>query len=441
MKPFTSSVPVSRKDAHGLPLGPCAATSAAAWNTALAQFNSLRLDPVATLQAALAEDPGFIAGHQFVAAMMLSAADGQLLPLARDSLGAAAASPHAPDARERSLQEALGVWAQGDMPAANRLFDRHLADHPRDLLALQLAHLQDLLLGRTTMLRDRIGRALHAWSPQDSCWGYLLGMQAFGVEECGDYARAEALGHAALALHDDDAWAVHAVAHVYEMQGRIDEGLRWLSTDTERWAEANALAMHNHWHLALMHLSNDDPAAALALYDRAIAPRPESLAMDLVDASALLWRLTLRGQEGLQARWQVLAQRWEAQATWGWFAFNDLHALLALVGAGEDDGGRARIDAAAARIASAAARPGAAPVWADIAAPAAAGCFAFGRGQYARCTQLLLPLLPLTAPLGGSHAQRSLLLLTACEAARRVGDQALARALHSEMAARRGAMH
>jgi tetratricopeptide (TPR) repeat protein len=384
------------------------------------------------MEPALAQDPGFIAGHQLAAAMMLSAIDGQALPMARASLASAAASRRRPTERERSLQAALGMWAEGDMPAANRLLDRHLIDHPRDLLALQLTHMQDLVLGQTAMLRDRIGRALGAWSPADAAWGYLLGMHAFGLEECGDYARAEALGQRALALHADDAWAVHAVAHVYEMQGRVQDGIRWLTTDTERWAVDNALAVHNHWHLALMHLSNDDPAAALALYDRAIAPGDASMALDLVDASALLWRLMLRGIDAGE-RWQRLATRWDAQADWGWFAFNDLHAMLAFVGAGAAGLGAKGADA----IAAAAARAGAAPVWNDLAAPVCEALMAFGQGRYARCASLLLPLLPATAPMGGSHAQRSLLFITAAEAARRGGDTALAQALESEATARR----
>ena len=419
-------------DACGIGLGTDQAGSAAAYDRALARFNQLHVDPLSVIEPALAEDPDFIAGHQFVAAAMLSAIDGQALPQARASLAAAAASRRRPDARERSLQAALGAWADGDMPAANRLLDRHVIDHPRDLLALQLTHMQDLVLGQTAMLRDRIGRALSAWSPQDAAWGYLLGMHAFGLEECGDYARAEALGRRALALHADDAWAVHAVAHVCEMQGRVQDGIDWLTREATQWPQDNALAVHNHWHLALMHLAHDDFASALALYDRCIAPGEASMALDLVDGSALLWRLMLRGVD-VGVRWQPLAARWDAQAVRGWFAFNDLHAMLAFVGAGND----ARTARGADAIAAAAARPDAAPVWRDLAAPVCESLMAFGQGRYARCARLLLPILPATLPMGGSHAQRALLFLTCAEAARRAGDTSLVRALDSEAAARR----
>jgi hypothetical protein len=61
---------------------------------------------------------------------------------------------------------------------------------------------------------------------------------------------------------------------------------------------------------------------------------------------------------------------------------------------------------------------------------------AFGAGRYAHCAQLLLPLLPAANGFGGSQAQRSLIYLTAMEAARRAGDAALWEALRSEGAAR-----
>ena len=55
----------------------------------------------------------------------------------------------------------------------------------------------------------------------------------------------------------------------------------------------------------------------------------------------------------------------------------------------------------------------------------------------AHCADLLLPLLGDTHGFGGSQAQRSLIHLTATEAARRAGDTLLWEALRSESAARK----
>lgn len=77
--------------------------------------------------------------------------------------------------------------------------------------------------------------------------------------------------------------------------------------------------------------------------------------------------------------------------------------------------------------------------WWNEAGALCEAVMAFGDGAYARCAQLLLPLLPITHGFGGSQAQRSLIFLTAIEAARRAGDTALWKALASEGAARKPA--
>ncbi len=56
----------------------------------------------------------------------------------------------------------------------------------------------------------------------------------------------------------------------------------------------------------------------------------------MIDASALLWRLQLRGIH-VGDRWQALAERWTAVADAGNYAFNDLHAMMAFVGAGRTE--------------------------------------------------------------------------------------------------------
>ncbi len=415
------------KDLRGEALSTAHASSALAYDQTLDLFNSFRADPLAVITPALEQDPDFISGHLLLAGMMLGTYDPQMNAPAGASLDLAAASPLAPNAREQSLHAALRVWADGDMDAGNRQLDRHLFEHPRDLLALQLAHTADLALGRTTMLRDRIARVLPDWSESDAGYGYVLGMQAFGLEECFAYEQAEDVGRRAVSLQPHDTWAVHAVAHVCEMQGRAADGIQWMNETRGAWEANNGLAVHNHWHLALMHLARGEHAAALALYDKAVVPSPTALALDLADASALLWRLALRGVDVGQ-RWQGLAQRWRAQGLFGAVGFLDLHAAISFAAAGDDEGmallSRAGLGAAA--------RPGAFAEWSAVALPACDAIAAMVAGRHARCVDILLPVLPVAQALGGSHAQRDLLTLTAQEAAKRSGHRALADALQAQ---------
>ena len=120
-----------------------------------------------------------------------------------------------------------------------------LVDHPRDMLALQTGHLLDFYRGDALNLRNRIVRVLPHWSPGVPGYSYLLGMYAFGLEECNQYALAEETARRALELEAKDGWAVHAAVHVMEMQGRIDEGIEWLVSREEDWAPENSFAFHN----------------------------------------------------------------------------------------------------------------------------------------------------------------------------------------------------
>lgn len=86
-----------------------------------------------------------------------------------------------------------------------------------------------------------------------------------------------------LALTPDDAWSVHAVAHIYEMKAEVDKGLEFMQSREKDWQvkppaappvcfrlrvvspgnisnlpfvisefqTSDMLASHNYWHWAL----------------------------------------------------------------------------------------------------------------------------------------------------------------------------------------------
>ena len=160
-------------------------------------------------------------------------------------------------------------------------------------------------------------------------------MVAFGLEESGHYRQALDAGLRAVEAHPDDVWALHAVVHTYEMQGRIDDGIRFMGQRAGDWGTGNLFTVHNWWHLALYELEAGRPERALAIYDAEIH-HGESLGVpiEMLDASALLWRCYLDGID-TGGRFGPLAEAW-APKTGGqpWYAFNDLHATMAFAGAG-----------------------------------------------------------------------------------------------------------
>ncbi len=50
-------------------------------------------------------------------------------------------------------------------------------------------------------------------------------MVAFGLEQCHQLLEAETMAREATAMNRHDPWAHHAVAHVMETQGRVNEAI------------------------------------------------------------------------------------------------------------------------------------------------------------------------------------------------------------------------
>jgi hypothetical protein len=154
--------------------------------------------------------------------------------------------------------------------------------------------------------------------------------------------------------------------------------------------------------------------------------------LDMIDQSALLWRLALRGVD-VGERWQSLAERWALHATAGNYAFNDLHAMMAFASAGRAD------LAAQLRESQRAALGGDGgdnrAFTAEVGEPATRAVQAFVAGDFTAVVALLRPIRSYAHRFGGSHAQRDLLDLTLIEAALRGGDRSLAPALAAERVA------
>ena len=112
--------------------------------------------------------------------------------------------------RERGHLAALEQVTQGARTAAVAVLDRHLMRYPFDLLAHQAAMLMDGFLGRFRWVRDRSARALPLWSKDLPGYGIMLSFHGFGLEEAGDYARAEDESRAAAELEPHAFWPHHS---------------------------------------------------------------------------------------------------------------------------------------------------------------------------------------------------------------------------------------
>ncbi len=424
---------MSYPDARGNPCGSSTRAALAAAEQALWRMMSFYDAPLADLDAAGAADPGWALPHTMKAGFLLSLTEPALLGDAADEIALAeAASAHAP-ARERAHLQAVRHVFDGRWTAACRVWDELLLEHPRDALALQWAQLWDFYRGDAVNLRQRPARALPDWDEADPLHPHVLALYAFGLEECNLHAQAEDVGRRALAADARVPWAVHAVTHVMEMQGRFEDGAAWLRQHQSAWAEGNGFAGHLWWHKALFRLEALDVAGALRLLDAHLSGPALQLTLHRVDAAALLWRLHLMGED-VSAQATALLAGWGLDAAGaGHYAFNDLHIVLALLCAGQVAAAEAWVARCAQRALGAEeARRSNHPVAREVGLPVLRGLLAFARGDADGAVDLLYPQRSGAQRLGGSHAQRDLLDQTLLAAAAAGGRRALGRALLNE---------
>ena len=420
------------KDQRGVDTSSDNSQSLAFYEQALRAFNTYRGDAVAIIDEALEADPDFAMGHVLRGHVNLSMWEKSVVPEVQKSVTKLNELHKRCNDRERRHARVLEQWISGDWNSARGTLDHLLAEHPRDLLALQIGHLSDFFHGDRENLRGRVARAMPAWTRDTSGYAFLLGMHAFGLEECGSYALAEEAGRHALDLEPDDCWAHHAITHVMEMQARQAEGIAFMEGRTEHWAQSdNGFQFHNWWHNALFNLDQDRFERTLEIYDEGVRPEPAKFQVMLLDAAALLWRMHLRGLD-VGNRWVEVADIYENEDEDGFYAFNDMHAMMAFVATD-------RSAAAAARLAAVEAAAGGKGTNAMMARlvglSIARGVEAFGRNSYGEAVGHLMPVRYRAYAFGGSHAQRDIVHRTLIEAALRGGDQALATALCNERTA------
>ncbi|MEQ1699051.1 MAG: tetratricopeptide repeat protein [Ilumatobacteraceae bacterium] len=419
---------MSHLDAFGVPLTADDAAAVARYDAAVGQLLVLRNDPVALADKALAIDPGLIMAHVLKGIANILGTERGALPDAIESLRAGLALAGRATPRELGHLAALAAWVDGRLYDACAQWERVLVDHPDDALAMFTAHQGDFFLGQSSELRDRVARRLPQVERGSTLEGYYQGMYAFGLEEMGDYTKAESAALTALASDPRDAWAIHAGAHVMEMTNRVDDGIAWLSARVPEWTTDNFFAAHNWWHLSLYHADRLEWPEVLALYDTRIREGQSTAMLDLLDASALLWRLGLQGVD-VGNRWDELAEIWTTHLDDAWYVFNDVHAMMAFVGAGRDDLAEQLLGVLQA---TAAGTNDNAAMTRDVGLPVARALLAFRQGRYEHVVELLSPVRAIAARAGGSNAQRDLLAQTLVAAAERAGYHSLARALLNE---------
>jgi hypothetical protein len=420
------------QDAQGHYLSGATEAAVTTYDQAVRAFNLVHGDAIGLFDEAREAAPDFAMAYMGKAWVFAVANDPGLLTGARTLVETARRMSL--NEREQAHLAALSHLVQGARAAAVAVLDRHLMHYPFDLVAHQGAALTDGFLGRFPWIRDRSARALPFWSKDQPGYGTLLAFHAFGLEEAGDYTRAEDESRVAAELEPLSFWPHHTVAHVMEMTGRPEDGLGWMAARETLWATPEHLnQVHIWWHKALFHLELGQYDAALALYDGPMRATQRPVALSLTNATALLWRLDTLGCD-VGDRWPDLAALWQGHADGKCLVFTDIHAAMAELRSGQETLVERRL---AAMRETAASGVEAAGLYRTVGIPVVEGLAAFHRSAWAEAVELLLPVRFDLWQIGGSHAQRDVVDWTLSEAAVRAGQRNVAVSLaHERMGTR-----
>lgn len=376
-----------------------------AWNKTQLAFLAHGAATPGHLAEALEAAPEFALGHAVKGLFYTLLGRRELMPTAEEALATAtaAAANTGIQPREQRFIDALDAWIAGNPRQALAHLEANVNDDPTDILAVKLDHATRFILGDNRGMRSTLERVMPAYGPEHKGYGYLLGCYAFALEETSEYSRAKSVGREGILISPDDAWGLHAVAHVHDMTADAAGGIDWLTGRESSWAHCNNFRYHVWWHKALMHLDLRQYDIALDLYDSEVRKDKTDDYRDISNATSLLSRLELDGVD-VGDRWEELADLAANRTEDGCLIFADLHYLLALVGDNREQEiqtlmGRLHRDARDSKtdLTRAMATPGIA---------AAAGLEAFGEANYETAFINLSRARRSMQSAGGSHAQR-----------------------------------
>ena len=191
-------------DLRGAPTSAPAADALEVFETALESLYQNRGEPLALIKPCIEQWPQWSLPHSFRAIVLLGFTERRFALAAAKSLKAAEPLLATATERERTIHAAASQILAGNWASACALFEQLLIENPLDMLALHSAQNLDFFRGDLWALRNRVNRVLPAWRAETTGYGFVLGMHAFGLEECNQYPEAESVAQEALALHPEN---------------------------------------------------------------------------------------------------------------------------------------------------------------------------------------------------------------------------------------------
>jgi tetratricopeptide (TPR) repeat protein len=388
-------------DRYGLPLSTASREAAKAYREGIDLHLSGYPGAEQRLLQALAADEGFALAH---AALARHRQLYGRMAEARASIARARALGGS--AREQGHIGILGLLLEGQPDKALEALLRHLDEFPRDALPLSLALGAFGLYGfsgRADCDEARLALCRRMAPHYGEDWWFLTHL-GWSHTEAGKLGAGQRLTQRALELRRENAHAAHAMAHFFVEADEPEDAADFLDDWMPAYDPAGILHSHLHWHRTLWRLQAGDLDAA---HENLVRPAKTS-APPLIafsDAASLLWRLELAGRK---CEWSDVhayaAERFPGTGP----HFVEWHRAMAAAGAGD----LAALDRQLAALPEMA--PGA------VLRSTCAAFRAFAAGDYNQVVALLEPVTADFARMGGSRAQRAVLLETLRAARRRL---------------------
>jgi hypothetical protein len=419
------------RDRYGLSLSTSSPEAGRAYGEGVDRFLAAHAGPEECFDRAIAADPGFALAH--IGRARSLQLQGRGVP-ARAAVAQARALGASLERRERQHVEALGLAVAGEGARALALIREHVAEFPRDAMALAAANGVYGLIGFSGR-QDRNEAMLGLLDSVAPAYGddwWFLGAHGFARTEALGWKAGAPLIERALALAPRNAHAAHAWVHVCYERGDDRAGTAFVAAWLPEYPKAGSLHCHLSWHRALFELALGRPEVTLALYESDIRPGASQCApfSTLVDSASLLWRRELAGAPRRPEAWSAVAQHARASFPAIGISFADVHCAAALAAAGDAEGLARWVEWLREGVAQG--RVPAGPVVAVVAE--AMGAFA--RSRYEDVIAALAPVVDQIVRVGGSCAQRDLFEHTLLAAYLRAGRAAEARALLARRAER-----
>lgn len=412
------------EDRYGLPLGTASAAARDAYVAGVDGILAATAGPERHLNGAIEADPAFALAHAALARAHFIVAK---VPEARAAAARARELAARATPREQAHVNALALAIEGKPVEAFAATREHLAQYPRDAMVLAPATGVFGLIGfsgrqeREPEQYDLLRSLAPAYGAD---WWFEM-VLAFAACEDGKLAEARALIERSMAANPASAHGAHIKAHVLYECGEPQAGADYLADWMPGYDRQGLMHCHLSWHMAMFALELGRAEEAWRAYRGAVHPGgswgpPLNVVTDSV---SFLWRAELAGQPRRADLWREALGYVRNQFPKAGIAFVDVHAAFACM-ANDDREGLSRL-AQELRERVAAGRAPAGPVVPLIAE----GLGAYGAGEWAKAADLLGKALPETVRIGGSRAQRDLVVRTLAAACLKAGREAEARAI------------